>query len=292
MLSCVLSFVVKSPQDIYQACRGWTIAIFQHITVNDFIIRLLGGDIYSSLGQDSSTSITVTGLHPGSDITDDEDNRRRARELLHFGPTGDWRGMNEERSQATGDWAAIETGRMQPRLQDGWTGRGTGSLVPATDVSGAGSGSAVTYFPRRRLYSLEDYDDTVNAGADVFTLTAGAAAFESALPSIVRIVSEGYVSADEDNVELIVACEDLAGLFDRNDVGDILRGAVLSPALAVDTFYSAAVSNLSPLFKLPVDAVQRGRDHGLPTYNSVREVSRGTVQRLTGGGRYSCHAWP
>ena len=141
--------------------------------------------------------------------------------------------------------------------------------------------------PRRRLaYSLSDYDNTIDPGADVFTLTAGAAAFESALPSTVRIVSEGYASVAEDHIELTVACEDLAGLFERNDVGDILRGAVLSPALAVDTYYPAAVSNLSPLFKLPVDAVQRGRDHGLPTYNSVREVRPGAGRRVRGeGGR-------
>lgn len=54
---------------------------------------------------------------------------------------------------------------------------------------------------------------------------------------------------------------------------DVLRGAVLSPVLAVDTYYAEAISNGSPLFKLPVDAVQRGRDHGLPTYNEARLVS-------------------
>ena len=132
------------------------------------------------------------------------------------------------------------------------------------------------YAHRRRLYSPDFYDQTANAAADVFTLTAGATAFESALPSTVRIVSQGYVSVAEDNVELTVACEDIAGLFQRNNAGDILRGAVLSPALEVDTYFSAAVSNASPLFKLPVDAVQRGRDHGLPTYNDARQV-RDTV---------------
>lgn len=103
--------------------------------------------------------------------------------------------------------------------------------------------------------------------------TAGAPAFESALPSTVRIVSEGFVSSDEDHIELTAAGEDIAGLMERNSVGDILRGAVLSPSLAVDTYYTAAASNLSPFFQLPVDAVQRGRDHGLPTYNAAREVN-------------------
>lgn len=141
----------------------------------------------------------------------------------------------------------------------------TGGVSPGTTASRSVKN-------RRYLYSYEDYDDSINAAADVFALTTGTAAFESAIPATVRIVSEGYISTDDDMVELTVASDDIANIFERNDVGDILRGAVLSPALAIDTYYAAAVTNLSPLFKLPVDGVQRGRDHGLPTYNDAREV--------------------
>lgn len=77
---------------------------------------------------------------------------------------------------------------------------------------------------------------------------------------------------DDDNIPLSSASADMAGLLSRNDYGNILRGAVLSPSLRVDPYYSPVLANLSPLFKLPVDAVQRGRDHGLPTYNAAREV--------------------
>lgn len=32
-------------QDFYQYCRQWTIAVFAHITENDFSIKLLGGGV-------------------------------------------------------------------------------------------------------------------------------------------------------------------------------------------------------------------------------------------------------
>ncbi|CAM9937546.1 unnamed protein product, partial [Ectocarpus sp. 8 AP-2014] len=107
---------------------------------------------------------------------------------------------------------------------------------------------------------------------DTFTLTAGVAAFESALPSTVRVVGEGYESTRYDNIELAAAvgADSLVSFFNNVKVVDVLRGAVLSPVYAADTHYTAAVSNGSPLFKLPVDSVQRGRDHGLPTYNDAR----------------------
>ncbi|CAM9319824.1 unnamed protein product, partial [Pylaiella littoralis] len=32
----------EGDEDIYQACRGWTIATFQHVTENEFLVQLLG----------------------------------------------------------------------------------------------------------------------------------------------------------------------------------------------------------------------------------------------------------
>ena len=264
------------------------------MVANDFIIQLMGDSIYT-LGRESSTTTSTTStLDPSSDTTGGGGRQRRRRTQ---GLTSSWynddstdRGTRE-RPQQPLESTAIAAGRPQlsPELVAGGESTRTaisvheglddaettaGNLDMAREGSGARRAPELHDLqPRRRLYDLSDYDNTVNPAADVFTLTAGAAAFESALASTVRIVSEGYVSVAEDHVELTVACNDMAGLFERNDVGDILRGAVLTPALEIDTYYSAAVSNLSPLFKLPVDAVQRGRDHGLPTYNSVREVS-------------------
>ena len=59
-----------------------------------------------------------------------------------------------------------------------------------------------------------------------------------------------------------MAVTDLKGLLERNNVSSILRGAALSSSLDVGPHFSSAVSIASTLFKLPVDALQRGRDHG------------------------------
>lgn len=189
-------------QDIFQACRGWTIATFQHVTEDDFLIQLLG----SSVG-----------------------------DLTVYGEAASRRKLSSSSSM---------------------------SLPPSPS-------------PGRRelLFTFEYYDPTADPSADVFVAGAVAAAFESALPATLRIVSEGYVPTDYDQIELTVASADIPGLFENNDIADILRGAVLSPVSNIDTHFTAAVSNVSPLFKVPVDAIQRGRDHGLPTYNDVRQVS-------------------
>lgn len=78
-------------------------------------------------------------------------------------------------------------------------------------------------------------------------------------------------------IELAEATEDMAGVIDRNGLGPILRGAILSPTLKIDAHFSAAVSTTSPLYKLPVDAVQRGRDHG--------EIGDSTLHRAWVGCR-------
>ncbi|CAM9145144.1 unnamed protein product [Ectocarpus sp. 8 AP-2014] len=216
----------ETDEDIYQACRGWTIAIFQHITENDFLIRLLGGSLsdFIKTSRPPASSAAASGLSSDGG-----------------GDTG------------SSSWTITRKSPEQ-KEQD-----------------------ALEYPPERRrrgLWILSDYDEEENPGADTFTLTAGAVAFESALPPTVRVVAEGYESTQYDYTELAAAvgADSLVSFFDSVEVADVLRGAVLSPVLAADSHSTTAVSNGSPLFKLPVDAVQRGRDHGLPTYNEARQA--------------------
>lgn len=81
--------------------------------------------------------------------------------------------------------------------------------------------------------------------------------------------------------DIIEASEDLAGFVERCGIGPILRGAVLSKAHSVDAYFPGSLSNLSPLFKLPVDAVQRGRDHGEARCTRHTRYGIASCRRLT-----------
>ncbi|CAM9989804.1 unnamed protein product, partial [Ascophyllum nodosum] len=64
----------EGDEDIYQACRGWTIAVFEHITSNDFIVRLTGMYImeYSPIVVDDLVSSSyATTSTTQSDSTSD-----------------------------------------------------------------------------------------------------------------------------------------------------------------------------------------------------------------------------
>lgn len=68
---------------------------------------------------------------------------------------------------------------------------------------------------------------------------------------------------NQDGVELATASADLVGLVSRiGGIEPILRGAARSRSFEIDSAFPAEVSTASPLFNLPAEAVQRGRDHG------------------------------
>lgn len=63
--SSSLSYPASIDQEAYQACRQWTIAVFQHITENDFVVRIVGGstqtlgDALFNVSYDDDNSGTV-----------------------------------------------------------------------------------------------------------------------------------------------------------------------------------------------------------------------------------------
>ena len=60
-----------------------------------------------------------------------------------------------------------------------------------------------------------------------------------------------------------MASADVAGLVKRNGgIEPIIRGAAYSRTQKVDASFVAEISSSSSLFNLPVETVQRGRDHG------------------------------
>lgn len=70
-------------------------------------------------------------------------------------------------------------------------------------------------------------------------------------------------SCEKDGIELADASADLAGLVERaGGIEPILRGAAYSRTRAVDASFATEVSVSSLLFNLPVEVVNRGRDHG------------------------------
>lgn len=64
-------------------------------------------------------------------------------------------------------------------------------------------------------------------------------------------------------MELATASGDLAGFVSRiGGIEPIIRGAAYARCRAMDLSFAAQVSVSSPLFNLPVEVIQRGRDHG------------------------------
>lgn len=54
---------------------------------------------------------------------------------------------------------------------------------------------------RRSLLTSGTYNSELNAGADVFVTTVGAAAFEAAIPPFLRMMDEGFVPLPEVSTE-------------------------------------------------------------------------------------------
>lgn len=114
---------------------------------------------------------------------------------------------------------------------------------------------------RRKLQQsslFEQYNETVDAGTDVLVATAGYAALESALPSTVRIVSEGFVSTRSDTCYPFASLSPLMALFYLEPSGDMEGGLFSAQAVNLNVAWSV-FSSLWGFAPLSVHVLLHGR---------------------------------
>eukprot|EP00903_Cladosiphon_okamuranus_P012613 g11801.t1 len=207
-----LEWSPANDEDVYQFCRQWTIAVFQHITENDFAVRLVGG------------SIKVLGAAAYDAYHDD----------------------------------AADIGAVAGGVDGGR--RWLGALENATHS-------------RYLSQTNGTYHVQTDAGVDTVFSTVAIPAFYSALPPTVELLDDNFEIVEEHGVELVTASGDLAGFLTRiGGIEPIIRGAAYARSQAIDVSFAAQVAASSSLFNLPVEVIQRGRDHGIPSYNDAREA--------------------
>jgi len=133
------------------------------------------------------------------------------------------------------------------------------------------------------------YDETVNPGiSNEFSAAAYRFGHSMLSPTLLRLDANGN--------EIAAGHLPLEGAFfnpshivdaDNGGIEPILRGLVSQAAQDVDPFVVDAVRNM--LFGPPVDVgfdlaalnMQRGRDHGLPSYNDMRSILPGLDEYLS-----------
>lgn len=93
--SAMVHSTMSGLQDIFQACRGWNIALFQHITENDFVINLLGK------GVDDIIDSTSTSSGDDDDASESRRRRRRALSKSQQRSTGEWLDADAETVAST-----------------------------------------------------------------------------------------------------------------------------------------------------------------------------------------------
>lgn len=119
------------------------------------------------------------------------------------------------------------------------------------------------------------YDDGVNAGiANIFSTSAYRLGHSMLSSTLLRLKKNGD-PISEGNLALKDAFFD-PNTFLESGVEPILRGLIAQTAQDVDVFVIDAVRNFlfgppgAGGFDLPALNIQRGRDHGLPSYNQAR----------------------
>lgn len=131
----------------------------------------------------------------------------------------------------------------------------------------------------RSLDSYEGYDSTINAGISrTFSTAAFRFGHTMVSPEIARLDSKGEV-IDQGNINLADAFFPNADNIRETGIDAILRGSVSTRSQNSDTKVIDELRNLLFSFggrfaaqDLKSLNIQRGRDHGLADYNTIREA--------------------
>lgn len=128
------------------------------------------------------------------------------------------------------------------------------------------------------------YDDTVNPGiSNEFSTAAYRFGHSMLSPQLLRLDENGN-EIPAGHLPLEQAFFNPSQILDNGGIEPILRGLASQSAQDVDPYIIDAVRNL--LFGPPVDVgfdlaalnMQRGRDHGLPGYNEMRDLLPGLAK--------------
>ena len=131
---------------------------------------------------------------------------------------------------------------------------------------------------QRALPAYRGYDDEVNPGiANIFSTAAYRFGHSALSPTLLRLDPSG-TSIPEGHLALRDAFFGPDRLVAEGGIEPLLRGLAAQPCQRIDPFVIDDVRNF--LFAAPGAGgfdlaslnIQRGRDHGLPSYNTVREA--------------------
>ncbi|KAK7084497.1 hypothetical protein SK128_008778 [Halocaridina rubra] len=129
--------------------------------------------------------------------------------------------------------------------------------------------------PKKKAQYTSDYDEDINAGiANGFATAAYRFGHSEIADGFHRTTSTGLVSHDKMTRIFFSPFE----LYKKNGISDLTRGSVTQAAGNIDAYFTDQITNY--LFKgdgkfgldLVALNVQRGRDHGIPGYNTWREL--------------------
>ncbi|CAC5420742.1 PXDN [Mytilus coruscus] len=119
-----------------------------------------------------------------------------------------------------------------------------------------------------------DYDDTINPGIRVGFATAALRFGHSQIPNKIAYLGENYATTSEEtNMELTMTNPHMLVNEAGSKILDLVRYMTTVQATSADGQFSGSVRNklFNTLLDLTSLNIQRGRDHGLPSYTEWRK---------------------